>query len=150
VALPQDDTWLEVRPRFRSDAVVAIRFQYRLDKILNDWSRTNEVPPEDVLRNLEREPSIGLVFSSGWRASSHIIINSEVVYQLLLRFSGYFTIAACLDSFTRGWRIQNLAPLRERLTFLAQAGVIEIGTPARTRGNEANRQESHVEIAARG
>jgi radical SAM superfamily enzyme YgiQ (UPF0313 family) len=152
VSLPQNDTWLDVRPRFRSEAVETIRFRYRLDKILNEWGRTNEVPPEDALRNLEREPSIALLFLAGWRSTSHIIINSEVVYQLLLRFSGHFTIAACLDSFTRGWRIQNLAPLRERLTWLAQAGVIELGIPAGTNGNGAGRQESRYqsEITAQG
>ena len=85
---------------------------------------------------------MALLFLAGWRSTSHIIINSEVVYQLLLRFSGHFTIAACLDSFTRGWRAQNLTPLRERLTWLAQAGVVELGIPAGTNGNLASTQGS--------
>jgi hypothetical protein len=134
-ALPQDESWLEARPKFRADAVVVLRFKYRLDKILNYWNQKGEIPPDDMLRNLECAPCIALLYLSEWRSTSHIMISSEVIHQLLLRFSGYFTIAVCLDSFTKGWRTQDLSPLRERLSWLAQAGLIDIGIPAAKNGN---------------
>jgi radical SAM superfamily enzyme YgiQ (UPF0313 family) len=123
------DDWVAAKPRFRQEAVEQVRLEHRIDKILRAWTRPDDVPPEELWRDVEREPVVALVYLSAPGVSSFRAVDEAVTHPLLLRFSGYFSIAECLDNFARGWRNHDLSPLREKISNLAREGIVDPGLP---------------------
>jgi hypothetical protein len=124
---PRGESWLEARPRFRREAIEEVRLQYRIDRVLNLWNRTGEVPLEEAWRSLARGPMVALVHLREGDRITYRMIDQDFTYPLLLRLSGYFSISECLDNFSQNWRSQDLSPLWEMLSGLAQTGLLEAG-----------------------
>jgi hypothetical protein len=129
IGLGAGEAWLAARPRYRREGVEEIRLEHRVDRALHAWDPAGEIPGEEFWRGLagERDPMIALVHqqSPGWSRFS--LVDEEVTYQLLLRFSGFFSVAECLENFACNWRQMELAPLREMLSSLVVAGIIDPG-----------------------
>lgn|GEM_PF-4847719 len=128
LGLEDAESWLAAKPRFRHEAVEQVHLDYRIDKVIRG-TRADDVLPEDLWRNVEREPVVALVYLSAPGVSSFRTVDEAVTHQLLLRFSGYFSVADCLDNLTRGWRNHDLAPLSEKLSNLAREGIVDPGLP---------------------
>ncbi len=125
--LPRDASWLDARPRFRQDAVQAVRLEYRIDRPLQMWNQSGEMPEDAVWRAAERTPRIALVHLSARGVSSYRMVDADLMYPLLQRFNGFFSVAACLDTFVQGWRTLPLTPLWEQLAAFAESGLIDTG-----------------------
>jgi radical SAM superfamily enzyme YgiQ (UPF0313 family) len=136
---PRDSSWLAARPRFRREGVDEVRLRYRVDKVLQLWDQTGEIPGEEVWRAVEVDPKVALVFLQGAGAGTFRIVDEAITYPLLARFSGYFSIAECLDNFAPGWRALELSPVREVLSALVQAGLVEPGMPVPLAAETAER-----------
>ncbi|HEY0514045.1 MAG TPA: radical SAM protein [Thermoanaerobaculia bacterium] len=124
---PRDESWLDARPRFRREAVEEVSLRYRVDRALNLWNRTGEVPPEESWRGLAEEPTVALAYLREGGRITYRMIDQDFTHPLLLRFSGYFSVAACLDNLSPDGRFQDLSTLWDRLAGLAQAGLLEPG-----------------------
>lgn len=117
--------WLEWRPRYRRDAVIEVRLDHRIDKVLSLWNRGGAIPEPEVWRSLERSPRIALVYAAAHDRIAYRFVDPDLMFALLLRFSGYFTVAECLDTFVRGWRHQELSALAQSLASLSEVGLID-------------------------
>jgi hypothetical protein len=126
---PRDGSWLDARPRFRREGVEEVRLRYRVDRVLQLWSRQDEMPGEEVWRGIEIDPRIALAFLQGAGSSTYRIVDEAIIHPLLVRFSGHFSVAECLDNLAPGWRSMDLSPIREVLSGLVQAGLLEPGLP---------------------
>jgi radical SAM superfamily enzyme YgiQ (UPF0313 family) len=128
-AYPRDHSWLDARPRFRREGVDEVRLRFRVDKVLQFWDRTGEIPGEEVWRSVEVDPKVAFAFLQGPGSSTFRLVDETIVHPLLVRFSGYFSIAECLDNFAPGWRGLDLSPVRDMLSVLVEAGLVDPGMP---------------------
>ncbi len=128
--LPSDEGWLEARPRFRSEAVEKVRLRYRIDRILQLLAASGDFPPAETWRALAPEPVIALLYLKAPGHTSYRLIDEALTHQLLVRFSGHFSVAECLDNMMgKGWRFRQIETVWATLSSLAAAGFIEPGLP---------------------
>jgi radical SAM superfamily enzyme YgiQ (UPF0313 family) len=143
-----DWSWLDSRLRYRREAVKEVRLEYRINRALNLWDKVGEMPSEDIWRGVEKRPAVALVYLFAPGVSHYKIVDPELTYNLLLRLSGYFTVAECLDNFLSNWRQQNLTPLWDELLALTRIGLIDIGLPnlvgVSSAGIEAKANGAHL------
>lgn len=125
VPLTTDLAWLEWRPRYRRDAVIEVPLDHRLDQVLSNWNRTGSMPETNVWQSLEKSHRIALVYVAAHDRIAYRFVDAELTFELLRRFSGYFSVAQCLDTFVHGWRDHDPSALIRPLARLAEVGVLD-------------------------
>ena len=145
-----DDAWLGARPRYRREAVEEVHLDYRVDQAFHHWHLTGTAPAAELWRDLarERDPMIALVYPQADGYKGFSLVDEALAYPLLLRFSGFFSVAECLDNLASNWRKQELGPLREMLSCLLVAGVIDLETVTRRQSATNGRINSTVTTTA--
>jgi hypothetical protein len=93
------------------------------------------MPADEAWQRLIPDPGIALVYLSSRDTPTYRVVDPDLVYPLLLRFNGFFTLAECLENLTPGWRGHDLSPLRQMLSGLAQVGVVDSGLSSPTASN---------------
>lgn len=120
------ERWLNLRPRYRRECVREVRLEHRLDQILSEWHRTGELPAEAIWRALAPSPRIALVYRSAITSVAYRLVDPNLTHELLLRLSGHFTVAECLDNFVTGWRQHDVKPILNKLVELAHDGLLDV------------------------
>jgi hypothetical protein len=73
---------------------------------------------------------IALVYLQGRTDINLSLVDEALTYQLLVRFSGYFSIAECLRNLGCTLRPPEFAALRGRISSLIRVGIVDPGSIA--------------------
>lgn len=85
--------WMNLTLRFLSDKCDTVKLVSRIDKFIEEWDKTGEIPPS---HNIPSE-GVTVFFYYNEHPRYLSVIDDELV-NLLFRMNGYFTIKDCLSN----------------------------------------------------